>query len=149
MKKVLVLLVALLCFSSAFAEDIDLSSLGFSDLAALRDRCQMEMMTRDEWQEVTIPTGLWRIGEDIPAGHWTFRADPSVQTFLLIAIAYGDVLDANGSITRVESTVFHGHTFSDASPTVDYVLEDGFYLQVIYGPVIVTPFTGKPDLGFK
>lgn len=73
MKKVLVLLVALLCLSSAFAEEIDLSSLSFSDLAALRDRCQMEMMTRDEWQEVTVPQGIWEVGKDIPAGTWLIR----------------------------------------------------------------------------
>lgn len=150
MKRIpIICIILMLIFSGAFAEGIDLSALSFAQLAELRDRCQAEMMLRPEWQEVTVPAGLWIVGEDIPAGHWTFRQDISVKSLLYVGISYGDVLNDDGEIAVFKSSVYKGYTFSDAVPSVDLILEDGFYLQISSGPVIVTPYTGKPDLGFK
>lgn len=150
MKKLLTLfLILVLVIPAAVAEDIDLSALTFDQLVALRARCQMEMMTRDEWQEVTVPAGLWKIGEDIPAGHWVISGDFTVKGLVDTGISYGDKLTKDGKVDWMHSTVFQGHTFTKANPSVDIVLEEGFYLEVNYGPVIFTPYTGKPDLGFK
>lgn len=150
MKKLALILAVLLVVSvPSFAEDIDLSALSFSQLAALRDRCQAEMMKRDEWQEVTVPVGVYLVGEDIPAGHWSFRQDTSVKALLYVGISYGDILTADGRVDAFKSTIYHGITFSEARPTADLILEEGYYLQVSSGPVIVTPYTGKPDLGFN
>ena len=148
-KMVAVVLMLILLAPCAMAEDIDLSGLSFAELAALRDRCQMEMMGREEWQQVTIPAGLWKVGEDIPAGHWVFTYDPSVKTLMKTGISYGDVLREQKSIDVMKSTEYYGHTFTEADPSFDLLLEDGYYIQVNNGPVIVTPYTGKPDLGFK
>ena len=149
MKKLVCLLVILAVISAAALAEVDLSGMSFSELAALRDKCQMEMMKRDEWQQVTIPAGIWKVGEDIPAGHWVFTYDPSVKTMMEIGFSYGDVLSGQKSIDTLKSSDFYGHTFTKSNPSFDLVLEDGFYIRISHGPVIVTPYTGKPDLGFK
>ena len=50
MKKFFSLVLALILLPCAALAEIDLSSLSFADLAALRDQAQLEMMKRDEWQ---------------------------------------------------------------------------------------------------
>lgn len=74
MKKLLsILLLVCLLIPAAVAEDIDLSKLSFDELASLRDRCQMEMLSRSEWKEVQVPQGIWQVGKDIPAGDWIIK----------------------------------------------------------------------------
>lgn len=74
MKKLLsVVLLLCLLIPAAIAEDMDLSQLSFNELASLRDRCQMEMMSRSEWKEVQVPQGVWKVGKDIPAGDWIIK----------------------------------------------------------------------------
>ena len=150
MKKLLcVLCIAALLCSCAFAEDIDLSGLSFQELEALRNRCLLEMMQRDEWQEVEVPAGVWEIGVDIPAGHWSFRAGKQDSVWNNVTLMYGDALEfGNKGIDVSKSSFFFMHTFDDATPTYDLELSAG-YLVVLFGSVIVTPYTGKPDLGFK
>lgn len=150
MRKLLcVLCAAMLLCSVALAENIDLSGLSFQELVTLRDRCLGEMSTRYEWQEVTVPPGVWEVGVDIPAGHWSFRADPTVRGLLSAFIQYGDVLyDTGKEINGFASSFLFYHNFEEADPVYDLVLTTG-YLVVFNAPVIVTPYTGKPDLGFK
>ena len=72
MKRFLAIMVlVLMVVSSAAAEDIDLSGLSFDQLIQLQSRITMEIMQRDEWQEVTVPAGVYVIGKDIPAGSWS------------------------------------------------------------------------------
>ncbi len=150
MKKLLcVLCIAALLCSCAFAEDIDLSGLSFQELEALRNRCLLEMMQRDEWQEVEVPAGVWEIGVDIPAGHWSFRAGTKHSQWNDVYISYGDVLEFGGKTINVsKSSFWFSHTFDNARPEYDLELTTG-YLVVSFGSIIVTPYTGKPDLGFK
>ena len=149
MKKLIcALLAALILCTLAAAEDIDLSGLSFQELAALRNRCLYEMMQRDEWQEVEVPAGIWEVGVDIPAGHWAFTVGQYDKGWFDVSIEYGDLLNADGSAIAYKSTFYRSHTFKPATPTFDLELTTG-YLIVKYGTVIVTPYTGKPDLGFK
>lgn len=149
MKRLFVILLSCIIVCTTAAAEIDLSALTFAELAELRNQCQREMMMREGWQQVTIPAGLWKVGNDIPAGHWQFTFDPSVKTLMDIGISYGDVLMDQKSISSARSTEYYGHTFTKANPVFDLVLEEGYYLKISSGPVIVTPYTGKPDLGFK
>ena len=73
MKKALsVILIVLMVFSFAAAEEFDLSKLDYEELKILMSKCQMEIMSRPEWKEVRVFIGRWRIGEDIPAGQYSF-----------------------------------------------------------------------------
>ena len=72
-KLVSILVLVFLVVSSAAAEDFDLSGLSFDQLVQLQSRITMEIMQRDEWQEVTVPAGIYEVGKDIPAGTWSLE----------------------------------------------------------------------------
>ena len=157
MKKLLaVSLVLCLLVPCAYAESIDLSALSFSDLAALRDRCQFEMMKRDEWQEVTVPVGVWEIGKDIPAGHWSITASKN-SPYGWGSLTYCDVLDETGKNVDMRASSFFwygqvkapGSQAAVNSENIDLAVKDGGYLIIEFAPMVFTPYTGKPDLGFK
>ncbi len=59
---------------TASVNEVDLSGMSYEELVVLKDRINLAMWECDEWQEVTVPEGVWTVGEDIPAGHWTIRA---------------------------------------------------------------------------
>ena len=76
---------------AAFA-DWDLSDLTFDDLIALRAQVQLEMMSRGEWEEVEVPQGVYKVGEDIPDGSWTIKCGGQNYT----SVSVGDKLKENG-----------------------------------------------------
>lgn len=101
MRKFICLLLLCLCsLSLAAAEGIDLTGLSFDDLAALRDRCQLEMMQREEWQEVDVPPGVYTVGKEIPAGTWTIYSRYGYGT----NISFGEKLNAAGQ--EIEYSLF-------------------------------------------
>lgn len=157
MKKLLsVVLILLLLIPSAIAEELDLSKYTFGQLVMLRNLCQMEMMKRDEWQEVTVPVGVWKIGEDIPAGHWNITASKE-SAYGWGSIEYCDKLDItkkepdrhNVSIYYHAQVKYPGSNASVEATSIDLELEEGMYLIIEYSAMVFTPYTGKPNLGFK
>ena len=101
-----------------------------------------------------MPQGIWVIGEDIPAGHWTISAQSSAY----VLVTYGELLDDTGrsvspwSSTYAIETIIGEKSWSyneNAISQIDLVLKDGCYLGIDGGSVIFTPYTGKPSLGFK
>ena len=153
MKKLLIFfLLAALAFSSAAAEP-DLSSMSFDELVALRDQLNLAIWSSREWQEVTVPGGVWKIGEDIPAGHWTVRI---VQENGMMYVSTFSAADETG--TRPA----RGSNYSDikiAGPkhpdfegigrdSADFDLKDGWYIK-FSGAAVFTPYAGKPDFGFR
>ncbi len=69
----LLLVIIVLCSSTAFADssDISLSSLSYSELETLAEKINQEMKTRPEWKGVKVPAGTWTVGVDIPAGEYS------------------------------------------------------------------------------
>lgn len=155
MKKLLsVLLILCLVIPSAIAE-IDLSGLTFSELVELRDKCLTEMTKRDEWQEVTVPTGVWEIGKDIPAGHWDIRCS-KVTANSYAVITYVSELDETKKKASFMATTRYadlikpeGSRAMTNNIVIDLEMNEGMFLIVERCPVIFTPYTGKPNLGFK
>lgn len=153
-KLVSVLLLLCLMISPAFAE-IDLSGLSFDELVALRSQCLTEMTKRDEWQEVTVPVGVWKIGEDIPAGHWNitcYRTDK----YAYAVVYYTDELDATkkkasnrGKFHYADMVKVDGSPAMTNNTVLDIDMIEGAYLVIERCPVVLSPYTGKPDLGFK
>ena len=74
MKKLIAILtIFVLLVSSALAvyeadKTIDLDLKTFTELVALRNKINMAIWNSQEWEEVTVPEGIWEIGADIPAG---------------------------------------------------------------------------------
>lgn len=134
---------------------IDLSGMSYDELVALKDQINLAMWQSDEWQEVEVPQGVWLVGEDIPAGHWSIKTDASWAS-----INIGTKLDETGkSIDYMDSRFVRYEQVSSPSSSiydpksdkteVDFDLTDGTYVVIEYGSVIFTPYSGKPALNFK
>ena len=153
MKKLIALLLALLLPAAALADMPDITGLSYDELVQLKDQINIAMWNSQEWQEVNVPEGVWLVGEDIPAGHWTIRAAHEMG-YLYVSVF--DKLDEFGKGPA------HGAFYWDQDirgekidnkflmcPTeTDVELTDGLYINVS-GDTIFTPYSGKPDLGFK
>lgn len=161
MKKFLVFLVMFLMLSPVFAEDIDISGLSYDQLIALKNRINLAIWECEEWQEVTVPQGLWEVGKDIPAGTWTVRcADTGRKSYLLKSckLEWGDTLDANGQGVAWSRRYDHVEVYNPYSDDYEgevteytFTVQAGDYIYIdpFYNKAVFTPYTGKPDLGFK
>lgn len=146
---VLAVLCAVLLIGSACAE-VDLSGMSFSDLLALKERINLALFQCDEWQEVKVPAGMYKIGTDIPAGKWVIspidgetarvywgEGTTSGGTEIDDEYAYEQITSPNDSYAKYNKV-----------ESVMWELANGTYLLIQDSPVIFTPFTGI-SLGFK
>ena len=156
MKKVItiVMIAAVMFCAAAHAESVDLTGLSFQELAALRDRAQLEMMQRDDWQEVTVPQGVYQVGVQIPAGTWSVRSHEGRNT----RVAWGEELDASGhdigynSFRRDMAYIYNPDYRSyDAGDRTEYTftVKDGDYIVIDNGPATFTPGGVTPSFTFK
>ena len=143
--------VAAMCvfFISNSQAEIDLSQFSFDELVALHDRINLAIWNSNEWEEVTVPNGVWQVGSDIPEGHWSIM----VKEGTFSTISYGNLLDNTGKEISYNSEVFYQIILSDLGDSndivsIDLLLQAGNYFVVSGSPVIFTPYSGKPDLGF-
>ena len=160
MKKLISLLLILALLPICAFSEIDLSSLSFEDLAALRDQCLLEMFSRDEWQEVTVPQGLYEIGVHIPAGTWTIRCSDKGWDSLMMGEAdlrWGvGKPDGNGywsyKTEKGDVDVYcpNNTHYRDQVTEVTITLEEGWFLYIepAYNSVVFTPPVG-PSFSFK
>ena len=156
------LLVLVLAFPLAACADVDLSALSFEELALLRDRCLSEMMSRDEWQEVTVPQGCWEIGVQIPAGTWLIRCADLGRDSLLMAeceIRWGKGRPDASGYWDYKTEKGHVEIFNPNSEkykegkTTEFVitLEEGdfIYIHPQYNKAVFMPYVGSSSFGFK
>ena len=73
-RTIAMVIVFLLVLSDITFAEVDLSGMSYDELVILKDRIDKTIWDSQEWQEVTVPQGLYKIGEDIPAGKWTILA---------------------------------------------------------------------------
>ena len=158
MKRIVSLLFVLLLLlpAAAFAQ-IDLNSMSYDELVALKDQINKAMWESKEWQEVTVPQGIYQVGQDIPEGHWTIAAADGQN----ITVSWGSKLAASkvdieadwseGSIYEYENLISETYAYYEKGnkSEVDYDLKAGQYVVVTYGDAVFTPYQGKPSLGFK
>lgn len=148
MKKVVLLVLALVLVGAVALAEVDLSGMTFDELVALKEQINLAIWNSQEWQEVTVPMGVWKVGEDIPAGHW------SVTSNKWASISVGTALSATGHDIDIMGTSYWYSESIDANDPsepseIDYEFKDGEYVVIEYGDVIFKPFAGKPSLGFK
>ena len=89
MKKLIILI--LLAFSlvvapmhSIYAEKIDLGIYSDSELLALLDQVQSEIVTRHIEKTAQLPTGTYVGGKDIPAGTYILTADGADKEYGIV-----------------------------------------------------------------
>lgn len=163
MKKVVAIIAVLVmaCVLTASAEDVtyDLKNLSLAELIEVRDLVQQYMWASDEFQSVTVPQGIWVVGEDIPAGKWNVKcAHGEGYMMRQCKIQWGGKPDADGFISlsqrKGEITLNDQENpdYNKGSLT-EYVLElvNGDYVSIndAYGKAVFSTYTGKPNLGFK
>lgn len=127
MKKLVCALLVLCLLPVIALADFDLSAMSVDELAALNKAVVMELMSRNDFKQVSVPTGTYSVGEDIPAGTYTVK--PSGSNFNL------KILDQNGK--KVDSFYF-------ASEIGKLTLTEGETVEITSG-VVFTPYAG---LGF-
>ena len=152
MKRFFLVFLSLLLLSGVSAADpVDLSGMSFDELVELRDQINLAIWNSQEWQEVTVPAGVWVIGEDIPAGHWSIEPMDGHMAY----IVYCQELDESGFSYKYRTPHFDKTIVSKSHKqhdmyfnTIDLVMESNYYF-INDSTVIFTPYAGKPDLGFK
>ena len=157
MKKLItvILILAMLLPAAALADLPDISGLSYDELVQLRNELNLAMWNSQEWQEVTVPVGVWVVGEDIPINHWSISLSPDA-TRQWAKIIYCDRLDESGLDAGNQFDCKIYAYLNVASPDndrypqkIDIDLQPGTFLIIGNGPVVFTPYSGKPDLGFK
>ena len=152
MKKLLTIILIIALVPVIALSDIpDISGLTYDELVQLKDQINLAMWNSAEWQEVTVPAGVWKIGEDIPAGHWSIR----IVGHGITTVWYCEQIDEVGKpVTWGAKYIYKylaSEDFNAFDETYDHVVDfdakDGWYL-IFDKAVIFTPYTGKPDLGF-
>lgn len=136
----------------SLSESIDLSGLSLADLVKLQERVTMAMWKTEEWQEVTVPAGLYQVGKEIPAGKWTITASPKAS---LATVTVGSKLDESGlSISwggSYESVILEGKESwlynKSSRNSWDVTLTDGLYIN-LEAAMVFTPYAG-PSFSFK
>lgn len=161
MKSVLLLFLAFLFIMPGYAEDIDLSNLTYTELIALKNRINIAIWESEEWQEVIVPPGMYRVGIDIPAGRWNVRISDIDGNVRYSYISIGtDVMNLAGNwlISISEEDRMKGFSlynpnhskFKDGN-TIEMVIElfERDYISIEGGSIIFSTYSGNPDFQFK
>lgn len=141
----------------AHADNFDLSGLSFDELVALKDQINLAIWNSQEWQEVTVPQGVWKVGEDIPAGTWTVTCADSWRKSI---ISWGQYLRATGQDidnvygSRYDFRVVYNpnnknYKVGEGETSYTFTVNVGEYIVIREAPAVFTPYAGKPSLGFK
>lgn len=135
----------------SFADLPDLSSYTLSELHDIYASLRSEILSRSQWESVTVPVGFYVVGEDIPAGHWSIRYAPGE----VCLIEYFLKTDDTGKRPADTSSDYYYEGVCDPELQSTYVtyrltefdldLKEGYHVVVNYGPCVFEPFTGRPS----
>ena len=129
-----------------------LKELDYDDLLELRYVVNELIKQAEGCKEVTVPTGVYKIGEEIPEGHWTIRAAGTANAAI---IYYYQKPDESGFfpdaaypfyINQVATEDLRAYESSLAA-SIDIDMKNGWYFQCD-SAVLFSPYE-EQDLGFK
>ena len=104
-----------------------------AELQEEMDKILLAMWQTDEWQKVEVPSGVYRIGEDIPAGKWSIGGEDSPM------VTIATKLDSTGASYDWDSLVISEYIEKEYYPNGwTIILEDGQYI-IIDGIAVFTP----------
>ena len=137
MKKIIALaIIVIMAFSITISlADTNLSELSYEELLTLEKNIEKEIMSRPEWKEVVVPAGTWTVGEDIPAGVYSFRIYKNNSVVIHLWGAAVDDFDTNGGM------IISDYRDQDIGKVE---LKDGNVLEISKPMIIAPPMT----LGF-
>lgn len=150
-----VLLVLSLPFCSSFADESSqrkwqkkLSTLDQEELRDVIAAASSVLLSKSEWESVTVPAGFYVVGEDIPAGHWSISFAPCEYAL----IEYFHKTDATGKNAADLFTDYYYEGISDPasamgsvymSREIDLDLQEGWHIVITYGSLVFKPYTGR------
>ena len=150
MKRLIVLIIALVLFTLPALAEIDLSALSFDELRQLQTEISKELTTRPEWKSVPVPPGLYKVGLDIPAGEWSITCGESMYYYVKIECG----TELNETRTNIKmpflfmEMICQPGTSEGKNPeSITAVLSDGQYIHIDYGQAVFSP-PERVDLGF-
>lgn len=123
-----ILMSVVLSFSSA---ETDLSGMSFDELIALQEQVNIALWNSDGWKEVTVPVGVYKVGEEIPAGKWTIKRSVDQYTYFRVGEKF-----ENGKVSRYAFT-------TDLESEANLTLVEGTYIEISYFPVVFTPYVAS------
>lgn len=150
---ILSLAIVMALSAAAFADGIDLSALTWEELLELKAAITLEQWSRDEWEEVEVPQGVYKVGEDIPAGKWTVTCKYGTSS----TISWCEKLDSTGhdvdiwGLYDMANVKNPNHKWTDKNDRLEYTFDaiEGHYIIIDIGTATFAPYTGTQDLGFK
>lgn len=155
MKKLIFSLALILALPFSACAEVDLSGMSFDELVSLKDQINLAIWQSEDWQEVTVPQGIWEVGVDIPEGRWTIKPVDGVYAY----VTYGSVLESNGKEVSYKSNNYYSESIyspmsniydeGDDLTEIDIDAKAGSYIEIDSGSVVFSPYAGKPSLGFK
>lgn len=151
-KYVVVAVFVLACLWATALADVDLSGMSYEELVELEKQVEQAIWASDGWQEVTVPPGTYKIGEDIPVGKWLIKPVDGARVDFYYCAEVDEAGSASTSSAYKYENLFSPSFVSmfEKNPaheiTVDCVA--GMYITLENGSVTFSPAV-KTSLGFK
>lgn len=156
MKRIFLVVLTLMVFTSAAHAQIDISNMTYSELVSLKDKINLAIWNSNEWQEVTVPPGVYQVGVDLPAGHWTLKC---ADKWWYTSVSWGEKLSVNeksiewyGRYEWFINIYSPTHMFYEVGlglTEYDINVREGEYVIIENAPCVFSTYAGKPELGFK
>lgn len=131
MKRIACVIICLMIPVCVFAENIDLSSLSFDELNALQQQISKEIVLRPEWKETIVPSGIWVVGQDIPAGVYCVSMADDVGAYIQV--------DDPSKGSSYSSIVYHEGITQPELKMGRLTLIDGYIVTILHGPLKFSP----------
>lgn len=111
---------------------VDISGLTYDQLLALQKEVQAALWASPEWKEIRVPAGVYRIGEEIPAGRYAITAEK-------FGWVYCGAFDRqSGGVDQSAFASYLGELLDDGE-SVTWTLSAGQYLQLEIPAVFTLP----------
>lgn len=145
MKRIVALCICIVIFfiSTSALADIDLSSMSFDELIALQQQVNKAIWASDEWQEVEVPAGLYRVGVDIPAGNWKVSMK---RTWARIKL--GSEINETGNEVSYSTKDYYSVQINEDVPSQVIHFTEGMYVEIYNASLIFSSATGA-QFNFK
>lgn len=142
MKKLIAMVTVLMLLASFFVsfaepETIDLSTMSLEEIALLIQRAQFAMFETVDWQEVTVPAGIYQIGVDIPAGKWNVSMGKNWAR-----IKIGAALNDTGNEVDNRSDGYYSVQLNEDVSSRDITFFEGMYVEIYNASLIFRPAVG-------
>lgn len=123
-------------------------TLDVSELQDVIAAASSLLLSKSEYENVTVPVGFYVVGEDIPAGHWSISFSPGEYAI----IEYFLETDPNGKRPADLLNDYYSEVIADPDSSysvmsklseIDLDLKDGYHLIISNGSVIFNPFVRR------